>query len=121
VTSASLAGHPSLVVFWATWCPACLAEIPRLKAYHERLGPKGLRIVSLSVDDSPAPVPLVVDRTGMNWPVGVNASPWFGSQGLESLPQVFLVDRSGKIVDSFTGEVDSTVFRDAVERLMAGG
>lgn len=121
VTSASLAGHPSMVVLWATWCPSCLAEIPLLKRTWETDSVKGLRMVSLSVDDSPAGVPLVVQQSAMTWPVGISAGPWFGSLGLESIPQIFLVGRDGRIVDSFTGELDSVVFRKAVESLLAGG
>lgn len=121
VASTDLAGAPSLVVLWATWCPSCLQEIPFLKRTWETHSAEGLRMVSLSVDDSPAAVPLVVQRSAMTWPVGVSAGPWFGSLGLESIPQVFLVGRDGKIVDSFTGELDTLVFRKAVESLFSGG
>lgn len=121
VTSASLSGAPSLVVLWATWCPSCLQEIPYLKRTWEADSARGLRMVSLSVDDSPAAVPLVVQRSAMTWPVGISAGPWFGAMGLESIPQVFLVGRDGKIVDSFTGELDTLVFRKALESLLSGG
>lgn len=121
VASTSLSGHPALVVLWATWCPSCLQEIPFLKRTLERDSGRGLRMVSLSVDDSPAAVPLVVQRSSMTWPVGISAGPWFGSLGLESIPQIFLVGRDGRIVDSFTGELDTLVFRKAVESLLSGG
>lgn len=121
VSSADLAGKPSVVVLWATWCPSCLQEIPTLKRTLESHSAQGLRMVSLSVDDSPAAVPLVVQGSAMTWPVGVSAGPWFGALGLESIPQVFLVGPDGKIVDSFTGELDTVVFRKAVEALVSGG
>jgi len=118
VSSKGLLGHPAMIVFWATWCPTCLQEVPMLKSLRLRNLKSDLKVVSLSVDESPAPVHLMVERTGIDWPVAVNAAPWFGSQKLESLPQIFLVGRSGKVVDAFTGEVDSAVLAKALEGLL---
>jgi len=41
-------GKPVLVVFWATWCPPCLQEMPILKKLHEKYGPEGLEILAVT-------------------------------------------------------------------------
>ena len=43
-------GKPVLVVFWATWCPACVKETPYIKDYYERFHDEGLEIVGVSLD-----------------------------------------------------------------------
>lgn len=50
-TLADYAGQVVLVNIWATWCPPCREEMPSLEALHRRLGPRGLRIVAVSIDD----------------------------------------------------------------------
>ena len=30
--------RPTYIVFWATWCPSCLREIPHLKAINKKFG-----------------------------------------------------------------------------------
>ena len=50
VTLSQLKGKPTLVVFWATWCPPCRREIPLLKKLDKEYGPKGLQIVALALN-----------------------------------------------------------------------
>jgi cytochrome c biogenesis protein CcmG, thiol:disulfide interchange protein DsbE len=47
---ASLRGQPVLLNIWATWCAPCREEMPALQALHEEYGPRGLRIIGVSVD-----------------------------------------------------------------------
>ena len=41
-----------LVNFWATWCAPCLKEMPKLNELQEELGPRGLQVISISVDEA---------------------------------------------------------------------
>lgn len=50
ITLSDLKGKPTLVVFWATWCPPCRREIPLLKKLDKEYGPKGLQIVALALN-----------------------------------------------------------------------
>jgi peroxiredoxin len=44
-------GQVVLLNMWATWCVPCKAEMPDIQALHEALGPQGLRVVGVSVDE----------------------------------------------------------------------
>ncbi|MCX8042867.1 MAG: TlpA family protein disulfide reductase [Desulfobacterota bacterium] len=41
--------NPVCLLFWATWCPYCVREIPRVKSLHEKYAPKGLKILSINI------------------------------------------------------------------------
>ena len=44
-------GKVLVINFWATWCPPCLEELPRLKEFQKRYGTQGLQIVAVAIDD----------------------------------------------------------------------
>lgn len=52
--SKSLADYKGKVVLlnvWATWCGPCRTEMPSIEALHKALGPQGLHVVAVSIDD----------------------------------------------------------------------
>ena len=52
--SKSLADYKGKVLLlnvWATWCGPCRTEMPSIEALHRALGPKGLHVVAVSIDD----------------------------------------------------------------------
>lgn len=50
-TLADYKGQVMLVNIWATWCEPCRMEIPSLERLQREYGPKGLKIVAVSIDD----------------------------------------------------------------------
>jgi thiol-disulfide isomerase/thioredoxin len=48
---ASYKGQVVLLNIWATWCGPCRAEMPSIEQLHREYGPRGLKVVAVSVDD----------------------------------------------------------------------
>jgi cytochrome c biogenesis protein CcmG/thiol:disulfide interchange protein DsbE len=44
-------GQVVLLNVWATWCLPCRVEMPSIEKLHQEYGPKGLKIVAVSIDD----------------------------------------------------------------------
>ena len=44
-------GKPVVVSFWATWCSPCEAEIPDLVKLQKALGPQGLKVALVNLED----------------------------------------------------------------------
>jgi len=40
---------PVLLIFWATWCPACIQSIPNFSNIHAQYGPRGLAVISINI------------------------------------------------------------------------
>jgi cytochrome c biogenesis protein CcmG/thiol:disulfide interchange protein DsbE len=50
-TLADYRGQVVVLNLWATWCGPCRFEMPSLEKLQQELGPKGLKIVAVSVDN----------------------------------------------------------------------
>jgi peroxiredoxin len=50
-TSADYRGQVVLLNVWTTWCEPCRVEMPSLETLYRTYGPRGLRIVAVSVDE----------------------------------------------------------------------
>jgi cytochrome c biogenesis protein CcmG/thiol:disulfide interchange protein DsbE len=50
-TLADYRGRVLMINVWATWCLPCRVEMPSIEALHKAYGPKGLKVVAISIDD----------------------------------------------------------------------
>ncbi len=103
-------GKVVLLDFWATWCPPCRAELPRVVAAYNKFHDKGFEIVSVSLDQpqhGPALLQFVRDNN-MTWPQIYDGGYWKAAiavqYGVEAIPCPVLVDGdTGKIIATDTG------------------
>jgi peroxiredoxin len=45
-------GQVVLLNVWATWCMPCKVEMPSMEELYKAYGPRGVRIVAVSIDDA---------------------------------------------------------------------
>ena len=91
-------GKNLLVVFWATWCPACIAEIPHLVDLRKMYGEEELTILAVS-NESPDVLKKFVAAKDISYTVatlGDGALPEPFSN-VKSIPTTFFIDPNGKI------------------------
>ncbi|HEU5218688.1 MAG TPA: TlpA disulfide reductase family protein [Gemmatimonadales bacterium] len=99
-------GKVTLVNIWATYCIPCRAEMPAMEKLYRELGPKGLRIIAISVDEgSTADVQQFVKEYGLTFDILQDKSGdiqrVFQTTGV---PESFLLDKKGIIVKKVIGE-----------------
>jgi thiol-disulfide isomerase/thioredoxin len=117
----ALKGKVVLLNFWATWCPPCRAEIPDLVGLDETYRDKGLAIVGVSVDISTAEVVGVFLRYNrMSYPNILDSDDRLAALygGIHSIPKTFLIDKKGRIRETWTGSRSREVFEAAIKPLL---
>jgi thiol-disulfide isomerase/thioredoxin len=122
---AQLRGTPVVVVFWASWCPACRVEIPELNRMHQRYSPDQVRFVGVSLDSSAAQFDEYLRGHEVRWPQLFTArqgqtawkNPIAKYYGIRSIPATFLVDEKGLIVAA--GLHGANRIESAVENYLA--
>jgi cytochrome c biogenesis protein CcmG/thiol:disulfide interchange protein DsbE len=115
-------GQVVLVNYWATWCGPCWEETPGLVRLSRELGPKGLAVVGVSIDEgSRAKVQQFVDEFKLPYPVAFPEAMSQMSRGMAGVPTTILVDRQGRVAKTYVGEVEERDFREDVRVLLGEG
>lgn len=113
-------GTVRLVDFWATWCAPCREEIPMFKDLHAIYGPRGFTLVGIAMDDEGVDkVKPFVDELKIPYLTLIgndDAAKAFG--GIVGFPSAFLVDREGRVVDSWVGAVPRAVLEKRIQALL---
>lgn len=101
------AGKTLLINFWATWCEACMVEMPSMVQLRAAMGDH-FEIIAINVDENPArAIPDTQKKFGINFvlaqdPEGKLAEAF----DIHAIPLSVLVDKDRKILMVESGERD---------------
>lgn len=87
-----------LLVFWATWCGPCIAELPIIKEISDKYGDKNLTIFGFTVHDNIVKVKKMQEKYDINWRIIFNDENAPDLLGITGTPETILIDINGKIV-----------------------
>jgi cytochrome c biogenesis protein CcmG/thiol:disulfide interchange protein DsbE len=122
-TIADYKGQVVLLNVWATWCQPCRLEMPSMERLQKEVGPEGLQIVAVSIDEGgPDVVKAFVREFGLTFEILHDPS-----RSIERIyqttgvPESFVLNKYGIIVKKVIGAAawDAPVNRDLIRRLLA--
>jgi thiol:disulfide interchange protein DsbD len=107
------AGKVAVINYWATWCIPCRQEIPEFNKMAAELGPKGVEVVGISMDEDGAePVKEFLKQNAMKYTIGLGT----GTPG--QLPITVVTDKAGKTVQRFEGFTKPEAIRAAIDKAL---
>jgi thiol-disulfide isomerase/thioredoxin len=108
VTFDAFKGKVVLINFWASWCEACMAEMPSIEKLYEELKGEKFEVIAVNVDDKPERVvPAVVSRLKLTFPIYTDKGGELASAfGVAAIPFSVIGDRKSRVVWAESGERD---------------
>lgn len=119
----------TMVNVFATWCTACVQEIPDLEKLRQEMKDKGVNVVGVVTDtrdesgeenqEAIEKAKLIQAKTKAGYPFLIPDSSYLNSRvkNLQAMPETFFVDKNGNIVgDSYSGSRSLKDWKEIVEK-----
>lgn len=87
---------PTIILFWATWCPYCKALMPHLQSILDE-HPGQVQVLALSIRDDGDPAATLAEY-GFDFTLFVAADEVAEAWGVKGTPGLFLADAGGRVM-----------------------
>lgn len=117
VTLSSLQGKPVLLIFWATWCPPCRAELSHLQEGVIDVYGENITVLPISRGEKRKVVEDFLSKMGYTFPVGLDSNQEiYRKYASNYIPRCFVIDANGMVLYSGVG-YDETVAQEVKDTL----
>jgi peroxiredoxin len=120
-STTELRGKVVLVNFWATYCGACLKEMPQLVETHRKFAARGYETVAVAVrQDDAARVAGFAASRALPFTVAFDASGELAKEfgKVRITPTSFLIDKHGRVIWRAVGMPNWSELHERIERAL---
>ena len=122
VTLSKLRGQVVVINFWASWCTECHTEQPALNQTWQQFQDSGVVVVGVNFEDTTGDAGDYVRNSGVSYPVVEDSDSRTAlAFGLRGIPETFVIDKFGRIVDRIIGPVDAASLADKINTVLRAG
>ena len=107
VPSPWTSGHPTVMIFFASWCGPCQREMPAVATYLRRHGSGSVVVVGVDALDARGPAQHFVARDRVTFPVvyDPNGAVTAGVFNFQTLPETVFVNAKGVVTKVYYGAI----------------
>ncbi|HEY5382369.1 MAG TPA: TlpA disulfide reductase family protein [Acidobacteriaceae bacterium] len=112
-------GRVILLDFWATWCEACIADLPSQKAVYAKYHARGLEILSLDGDTNIEKAKQFLAKANIPWPQAKPLAELISQRfHITFLPTEILIDAHGRILALGPSELYGNSLATTLDRFL---
>lgn len=87
-----------VLVFFATWCPPCMAEVPHLREFAEKSAENGVLLYGVNYQESKKTVKKFAESRKINYPLLLDEKGKIAEKfNVTSIPYFVGIDKTGKV------------------------
>lgn len=99
---ANNSGKYIVLDFWASWCPDCRQEMPKMKALYEKYATDDIVFVGISFDTTKEALVTYCADNAIAWPQYSEFKKWKETTiskdfNINWIPTIYLIDPDGKV------------------------
>lgn len=113
------AGHPAVVIFFASYCGPCRHEMPKVAKYVSTHDTSPVKVVAVDAVDQRTAAQAMVRLDRVTFPVGFdpNGSVTTGIFGFATVPESVFVNAKGVVTDVYYGAIPETKLATGIAAL----
>lgn len=113
-------GKPTVINFWASWCPPCREESPLLERTWRAFKDSGVQFIGVDIQDSEEDAKAYINEFGITFPNGLDdAGRITIDYGVIGLPVTFFISSDGIVQRRWVGAIRENRLVPWIEELVA--
>jgi len=102
IALSSMRGRYVVIDFWASWCPDCRKDLPRMAALAQKYAERGIEFVGVSFDTDKAAWTSAIEKYGLRYAQvselkKMKESATADAYGVKWIPSMYLIDPEGRV------------------------
>jgi cytochrome c biogenesis protein CcmG/thiol:disulfide interchange protein DsbE len=120
VTLSKLRGQVVVINFWASWCTECHVEQAALSRTWRQFQDSGVVVLGVNFEDTTSGARDYVRTANVTYPVVADSNSRTAlAYGLRGVPETFVVNQSGRVVNRVIGPVDPAKLASELNSMLA--
>ncbi len=96
--SEALKNKKAVLVFWTTWCPYCVKEVPAVESFYKK-NSNVAQVIAINLQESAQKVKSFVEKNAITYPVALDAQGTTAKlYGVRGIPTIVAIDKDSKIL-----------------------
>jgi peroxiredoxin len=113
-------GHDAVLIFFASWCGPCQAEMPKVAAYLRHHNEGSIQVIGVDSHDTRGPAMAFVKKKGVAFPVAFDPSLTVATLfNLEAIPDTAFVIAKGVVTQIYMGAIPKSQLAKGIVTLRA--